>query len=215
MNAVPAASSMSEKKRIAVFASGNGTNLQALMDACQAQKIHGEIVVVVSNKKYVGALERAQKANIETLVFEPAKFKTRTVWCATIAKQLNDRNIDLICLAGFMLKLEPCIIRSFSNRIINIHPALLPKYGGKGMFGRHVHEAVLAAKEKESGCTIHVVDEFFDHGPILAQAKVNVEPTDTPDTLAEKIHKKEHALYVQVVSDICSNKIVIPARVEI
>jgi phosphoribosylglycinamide formyltransferase-1 len=106
-----------------------------------------------------------------------------------------------------MMKLEPCMIRAFPNRIINIHPALLPKYGGKGMYGRHVHAAVVAAQEKESGCTIHLVDEIYDHGAIIAQAKVPVNADDTPETLAEKIHKEEHALYVSVVKDICSGKI--------
>jgi phosphoribosylglycinamide formyltransferase-1 len=99
------------------------------------------------------------------------------------------------------------MIRSFPNRIINLHPALLPKFGGKGMYGRRVHEAVIAAAEKESGCTIHAVDEIYDHGAIIAQTKSPIAPDDTPDTLAEKIHHEEHKLYVSVVRDICSGKI--------
>lgn len=181
--------------------------MQALLDACKAGKINAEIVAVVSNKKYAYALTRARQENIETLLFEPEKFQSRTVWCSKIAKALKERNVDLICLAGFMLKIEACLIRSFPNRIINIHPALLPKYGGKGLYGRHVHEAVLQAQEKESGCTIHLVDEIYDHGTIIAQAKVAVEPGDTPETLAQKIHVKEHELYVAVVRDVCSGKI--------
>jgi phosphoribosylglycinamide formyltransferase-1 len=193
--------------KLAVFASGNGTNLQALIDECKAGNVNAEISAVVSNKKYAGAISRAREAKIETLVFDPADYKSRTLWCSKMAKALNERNIDLVCLAGFMMKLEPCMVRSFPNRIINIHPALLPKYGGKGMYGRRVHEAVIAAAEKESGCTIHVVDEIYDHGAIVAQAKVPVTPDDTPDTLAEKIHTEEHKLYVGVVKDICSGKI--------
>lgn len=193
--------------RLAVFASGNGTNLQALIDAIRAGELNAEIAAVVSNKKYAGALSRAREAKIETLFFEPEDFSSRTLWCSKIAKALNERNIDLVCLAGFMMKLEPCMIRAFPSRIINIHPALLPKYGGKGMYGHHVHEAVIAAGEKESGCTIHLVDEIYDHGAVISQAKVVVAPNDTPDTLAEKIHAQEHRLYVSVVKDICSGKI--------
>jgi len=195
------------KKRLAVLASGNGTNLQALIDACAAGDIAGEIVVVVSSKKYAYALTRARSAGIETLLFEPADYSTKTEMCAKMAKSLNERNIDLICLAGYMLKLEPCMIRSFPRRIINLHPALLPKYGGKGMYGRFVHEAVIAAKEKESGCTLHLVDEIFDNGPIIAQEKVPVQESDTPETLAEKIHAKEHKLYVSVIKKICSGEL--------
>jgi len=195
------------KIRIAVLASGHGTTLQALIDACKNEEIQGEIVAVLSNKKHAYALTRARSAGIETLVYEPEKFQSRTIMCAKAAKGLKEKNVQLVCLAGYMLKIEPCLIRSFPNRIINIHPALLPKYGGERMFGRHVHEAVLKAGEKESGCTVHMVDEIFDHGKVLAQARVNVEPNDTPETLAKRIHPEEHKLYVSVVKDICSGKL--------
>lgn len=196
-----------EKKRIAVLASGNGTNLQALLDACQAGTIRGEMAVVISNNRYAYALTRARASDIETMVFDPSHYSSRTLWCSKMAKALVERRIDLVCLAGFMVKLEACMVRAFPNRIINIHPALLPKFGGKGMYGRRVHEAVIAAGEKESGCTVHVVDEIYDNGPTLAQAKVTVGATETPESLAEKIHLKEHELYVSVVRDICSGKI--------
>ncbi len=199
---------MSEpKKRIAVLASGNGSNFQALLDACQRGDINGEIAVLVSNQKYAYALTRAREAHVEAILFEAAKFKTRTLMCSKITQALKERSIDLICLAGYMLKVEPCLVRSYPNRIINIHPALLPKYGGKGMYGRHVHEAVIAAQETESGCTVHLVNEIYDEGPIIAQAKVPVSSADTPETLAEKIHEQEHKLYVSVVKDICSGKL--------
>ncbi len=195
------------KKRIAVLASGGGTNFQALLDACKSGEINGEMAVLVSNQKYAFALNRAREAGVETLLFEAPKFKTRTLMCSKISQALKERSIDLVCLAGYMMKIEPCLVRSFPNRIINIHPALLPKFGGKGMYGRHVHEAVIGAQEKESGCTIHLVNEIYDDGPILAQAKVPVESGDTPESLAEKIHVQEHKLYVSVVKDICSGKI--------
>ena len=195
------------KTRIAVLASGNGTNFQALADACRSGEIPGEVAVLVSNQRYAGALERARKMGIEALVYDAKKFPTRTLFCATIARALKDRAIDLVCLAGYMMKLEPCLVRAFPNRILNIHPALLPKYGGKGMYGRHVHEAVLKAGDKESGCTVHLVNEVYDEGPVVAQAKVPVAPTDTPETLAEKIHAEEHKLYVSVVRDVCAGKL--------
>jgi len=196
-----------EKWRIAVFASGGGSNLQALIDHCKSSEINGDIVAVVSNKKYAYALTRAREAGIEAIVFDPEQYGSRTVWCSKIARALEERQVQLICLAGFMLKIEPCLIRSFPNRILNVHPALLPHYGGKGMFGHHVHEAVLQAKETESGCSIHLVDEYYDHGPVLAQAKVKVEPADTPESLAQKIHPHEHEIYVSVVKDVCAGKI--------
>ncbi len=195
------------KKRIAVLASGNGTNFQALIDAVKTGDIDGEIVALVTNRRHAYAITRAREAGVEVVVMEPEKFKSRTLFCSKMAKALNERDIELVCLAGYMMKLEPCMVRSFPNRILNIHPALLPKYGGKGMYGRFVHEAVIAAAEKESGCTVHLVNEIYDEGPIIAQAKVAVEPTDTPDTLAEKIHPVEHKLYVQVVRDVCAGKI--------
>lgn len=189
------------------MASGNGSNFQALLDACNSGAINGEIVALVSNQRYAFALSRARTANIETLIFDATKFKTRTLMCSKISQALQERNVKLICLAGYMSKVEPCLVRSFPNRIINIHPALLPKFGGKGMYGRHVHEAVLAAQEKESGCTVHMVNEVYDEGPIIAQSKCAVDPADTAEILAEKIHLLEHKLYVSVVSDICSGKI--------
>lgn len=195
------------KKRIAVLASGNGTNFQALIDATKAGEIDGEIVTLVTNRRHAFAISRAREAGIDVVVMEPEKFKTRTLYCSKMAKALHERDVDLVCLAGYMMKLEPCMVRSFPNRILNIHPALLPKYGGKGMYGRFVHEAVIRDNEKESGCTVHLVNEVYDEGPIIAQAKVKVEPTDTPDSLAEKIHPVEHKLYVQVVRDVCAGKI--------
>jgi phosphoribosylglycinamide formyltransferase-1 len=195
------------KTRIAVLASGNGTNFQALADACRSGEINGDIVALFSNQKYAYALSRARDAGIEDVYFDPEKFPTRTVYCAKMAKALKELTVGLVCLAGYMMKVEPCMVRAFPNRIINIHPALLPKYGGKGMYGRHVHEAVIAAREKESGCTVHIVTEVYDEGPIIGRTSVPVDSFDTAETLAQKIHEQEHKLYVSVVKDICAGKI--------
>ncbi|MBI3292599.1 MAG: phosphoribosylglycinamide formyltransferase, partial [Elusimicrobia bacterium] len=115
------------------------------------------------------------------------------------AQVLEARQVDLVCLAGFLWWLDAEFIQRFRDRILNIHPALLPKFGGKGMYGRRVHEAVLASGEKESGCTVHVVDEEYDHGPIVLQAKVPVLPTDTPETLAVRVQEQEHRLYPEAI----------------
>ncbi len=199
--------SVPSKKRIAVLASGNGTNFQALYDACKRGDINGEVVVLISTQKYAFALARAREMSVETLIFEPAKYKTRTQMYSKMSIALTEREIDLVCLAGYMMKIEPSMTRAFPNRILNIHPALLPKFGGKGMYGRRVHAAVLEAQEKESGCTVHVVNDVYDDGPIVAQARVRVSSDDTPESLAAKIHTEEHALYVSVVRDVCSGKI--------
>lgn len=195
------------KKRIGVLASGGGSNFQALADACADGTINAEIVVLITNKRHAYAVTRARTMKIESLLFDPAAFNSRTVHCAKMTKALNERNVDLVCLAGYLLKVEACMIRAFPNRILNIHPALLPKYGGKGMYGHHVHAAVIAAQEKESGCSVHLVNEVFDEGPVIAQARVPVQPDDTPEKLAERILPYEHKLYVSVVKDICSGKL--------
>ena len=195
------------KTRIAVLASGNGTNFQALFDACQAGTINAEIAVLLTNTRHAYAISRARTAGVDVIFLEADKFKSRTLYCAKMVKALQEKEVDLVCLAGYMMKLEPCMTRAYPNRILNIHPALLPKYGGKGMYGRHVHTAVIQNAEKESGCTVHVVDDVYDNGPIIAQATVPVDPADTPETLAEKIHPVEHRLYVEVVRDVCAGKI--------
>jgi len=196
------------KLRIAVLVSGNGTTLQALIDAGASGKLPGVVIAaVVSNRAGAFALERAKGAGIEALVLNPKDFPSRTLWCSRMAKELKNRQIDLVCLAGFMQKLEPCMVRSFPHKIINIHPALLPKFGGPGMYGRHVHEAVLAAGEKETGCTIHVVDEEYDHGSTLVQKRVPVLPNDTPESLAARVQTEERKLYPEIIHMIAEGKL--------
>ncbi|MBL0249406.1 MAG: phosphoribosylglycinamide formyltransferase [Elusimicrobia bacterium] len=128
-------------------------------------------------------------------MFDPKTFPDRGACFDAVADALLEKGVRVVCLAGFLLKVEPNFIRRFPGRILNIHPALLPKFGGKGMYGRHVHEAVLAAGEKESGCTVHLVDDEFDHGPAIARAKVPVVPGDTAEGLAARVLEQEHRLY--------------------
>jgi phosphoribosylglycinamide formyltransferase 1 len=194
---------MNGKVSIGVLASGGGSNFEALACAVREGKIPGaDIGLLIVNKPGAGALDRAKRLGIEALVLEPKSFPDRASFYDRAADAFDRRGVRLICLAGFLLKLEPNFLRRFPGRVMNIHPALLPKHGGAGMWGHHVHEAVLAAGEKESGCTVHWVDEEYDHGPALAQARVPVLPGDTPDALAARILEEEHRLYPATVAKV-------------
>lgn len=186
-------------KRIAIFASGSGTNAEAI-----ARHLAGnpniEVACVFSNKANAGVHERMKAFNIPTHTF------TKEVWseATPIVELLQQEHIDLVVLAGFMRKIETPLTTAYAGRIINIHPSLLPLHGGPGMYGHHVHEAVLAAGDKESGITIHYVDEQIDGGEIIFQARCEVKPDDTPDTLANRIHTLEHRHFPTVVVDLLS-----------
>ena len=183
--------------RIAIFASGTGTNAQKIIDHF---KQHPSIKVnlVVSNKPTAGVLGIARKESIAALVIEKEKFFRGNGY----VDELKSFQIDFIVLAGFLWKLPSRLVSAWHKRIINIHPALLPKYGGKGLYGHHVHEAVIKAGEKESGITIHYVDEIYDHGESIFQEKVLVENGDTPETLARKIQTLEHAHFPKVIEQV-------------
>lgn len=190
-----------EKMRIAVMVSGGGSNLQSILDASRTGNLKdlAEVVLVASNKRDAFALERAKKAGVDALTLEPKSFTSRAGFYAALIEEFEKRNVGLVCLAGFLLKVEPNLVQRYRGRILNIHPALLPKYGGPGMYGHHVHEAVLRAGETESGCTVHVVDEEFDHGPVLLQRKAPVLPGDDAQTLAARVLKEEHRLYPEAI----------------
>jgi formyltetrahydrofolate-dependent phosphoribosylglycinamide formyltransferase len=181
-------------KRIAIFASGTGSNAQKILAHFQSSnKI--EVALIVSNKTNAGVLNFAKEYSTLTLIIEREKFLKGDGY----VPELQAAGIDWIILAGFLWKIPPTLINQWGKRIINIHPALLPKYGGKGMYGEAVHRAVLAANEKESGITIHYVDEQYDHGATIFQATCPVLPTDLVDNLAEKIHALEHLHYPVVI----------------
>jgi phosphoribosylglycinamide formyltransferase-1 len=187
---------------ILVLVSGSGTNLQALIDAqAQGRLGNGKIAAVVSDRAGVYALERARLAGIPAFIEAPdrslPKPDRRRELSDRIFRHCRERRIGLIIYAGFLSILAGDIIEEYSGRMINLHPALLPRFGGQGMYGGHVHQAVLEAGEKESGCTVHLVNAGIDTGPILLQRKVPVFPGDTPDTLAERIHLEEHIAIVE------------------
>jgi phosphoribosylglycinamide formyltransferase 1 len=185
--------------RLGVLISGGGSNLQAIIDACGFGILNGiaEVAAVISNKKDAYGLARAKKHNIPAIFIDSKACKDSISFCEETKKELLKHKIDLVCLAGYLLKLEPDLVRSF--KIINIHPALLPKYGGKGMYGHFVHEAVIKVGDKESGATVHWVDEHYDHGAIILQEKVPVLPEDTPQTLAKKVLEVEHKIYPEAI----------------
>jgi formyltetrahydrofolate-dependent phosphoribosylglycinamide formyltransferase len=183
--------------RIAIFASGAGTNAQQII-----KKIAGagdiKIALVVCNKQGAGVLSIAEKNGIPALLTEKEQFFNGDHYLPELQKQ----QVDLIVLAGFLWKIPLPLIQAYPKKIINIHPALLPKYGGKGMYGNKVHEAVIAGTEKESGISIHYVDEIYDHGEIIFQAACTVDENDTAESLAQKIHSLEHIHYPRVIADL-------------
>ncbi len=196
---------MADKVRLAVFVSGGGSNLQSIIDHCASGDIPGEVLLVVSNKKKAFGLERAEKAGIDNFVWKRKKFANGKEADEFLLAELTNRRIDIIALAGYLKMLPPIVIDKFRGKIFNIHPALLPKFGGKGMYGQRVHRAVIEAKETESGVTIHAVDEIYDHGEIIAQEKVPVFEEDTPEELASRVLKVEHTLYPRVIKELAEH----------
>lgn len=193
--------------KIAVLASGSGTNLQAIIDAIKHNEIkNSKIAIVISNKKDAFALQRAKDENIKAAFINPKDFATGIEYDNKIVSILKGENIDLIVLAGYLKILSNNFIDSFPNKIINIHPSLLPKFGGKGMYGKYVHEAVLKAKEKQSGCTTHFVITDVDAGQIIEQVKVPVLANDTVDTLAKKVLKEENKLIVKSIKKLLNER---------
>ena len=183
-------------KRLAIFVSGGGTNLQQIADYF-APNPEVEVACVVSNNKDAYANQRANNLGIPLIMIDRQKFNDKS-----FSEELKKMNVDLIVLAGFLWLLPQHLIDAFPNKIINIHPALLPKYGGKGFYGHHVHEAVVAAHEKESGITIHYVNEKYDSGNIIFQAKVAISRNDTPDDVAAKIHVLEQMNFHVVIEHL-------------
>lgn len=184
---------------IAIFASGTGTNAQKIITHFNKSTI-AKVALIVCNNPKAGVLHIAAKEGIPVLLLEKNKFLDT----GNIA-ELKDYKIDFIVLAGFLWKIPSALIHAFHNRIVNIHPALLPAYGGKNMYGNAVHSAVINAKEKESGITIHFVDELYDHGKIIFQKSCGINEEDTPETLAKKIHVLEHEFYPGKIEEVIKN----------
>jgi formyltetrahydrofolate-dependent phosphoribosylglycinamide formyltransferase len=194
---------------VLVGAKGRGSNLLAILNAISAGTVSGQVTVVIGSLKGAPALEAASSAGVETVVVGTAN-RTDDEYGAVLLRAITKRDVDLIVLAGYMRRLPDALTTSFAGRIVNIHPSLLPAFGGHGMYGRKVHEAVREAGVTESGCTVHVVDNEYDHGPVVAQRRVDVFPDDSVDDIAARVLGAEHSLLVDVLADICSGKRALP-----
>jgi phosphoribosylglycinamide formyltransferase-1 len=188
-----------EMKNIVLFASGNGSNAEEIIRYFKKNN-QGTVVAIFSNKPDAKVLDRAKNHNIPSVVFNKTQLNE-----GFVLEQLRQFQPDLIVLAGFLLKFPEQIITNFPNKVINIHPALLPKYGGKGMYGMNVHQAVLDNKEKETGITIHYVNEHYDEGEFIFQKSVNIEDCKTAEEIAHKVHELEHQYFPEVIGKLITN----------
>ncbi len=200
-------------KKIAVFVSGGGSNLQSIIDSVKTGYIpNAGVEIVISNKSDAYGLKRAKDAGIEAVFVNPKDFDSRESYDAKLASMTRDKGIDLVCLAGYMKILTPVFIDNFGGPIMNIHPSLLPAFGGPGMHGIHVHEAVIKYGVKVSGCTVHFVDKGVDTGPVIIQKTAPVYHTDTPETLQKRVLELEHIAYTEAVKLFCEDRLEIKGR---
>ena len=188
-----------KKLFLGVFASGRGSNFEAILEAIREGRLDAEARLLLSNEQDAGALSVAKNYGVPTAIVSKTDFTSRELFVETMLSTLKDHGVGFIALAGYMKKIPPEVILTYRNRIVNIHPALLPSFGGKGLYGYYVHEAVLARGCKITGVTVHIVDEVYDHGPIVAQRCVPVEEGDTPESLAARVLKVEHQIYAETL----------------
>lgn len=196
---------------VAVLGSGRGSNFQAILNAIDAGTLQGvRIALVLSNNSGAGILNIARSRGLPAVHMSEKQFHNEPSFVDAFLATLHRHGADFVALAGYMKRVPPRVIATFRNRIVNIHPALLPKFGGKGMYGIHVHEAVLAAGEKVSGATVHIVDEEYDRGPIVLQRQVAVRPDDTPETLAARVLQVEHQIYPEALGLLADGRMISP-----
>jgi len=194
---------------VAVFASGRGSNLNAIIEAIRKGVLPAHLSLVVSNNASAGALELARSHNIPAVRIRQNDFSSEEAFAEELLSCLARHEVEFIALAGYMKKIPPQIIGRFRNKITNIHPALLPAFGGPGMYGMHVHEAVLRAGVKITGVTVHLVDEEYDHGPIVLQRPVEVAPYDDPVSLAARVQAVEHEVYPLVLKAFAEGRVTV------
>jgi phosphoribosylglycinamide formyltransferase-1 len=192
---------------LVVCASGEGTNFEAIVRASQEGKLAARVTGLVTNRQGIGALARAQKLGIPAAVINPKNFTSRSEWDRAMVAQFQEWKADYVVLAGYLALIGSEVLKSFAQRVVNSHPALLPKFGGAGMYGDRVHAAVVKAGEKESGVTIHLIDEVFDRGKIIAQERVVVLPNDTTETLSRRVKDLEVLLYPKVINDMVTGRL--------
>jgi phosphoribosylglycinamide formyltransferase 1 len=184
-------------KKLAIFASGSGSNAEKIIEYF-SENPEVSVELILTNNPKAGVIDRARRLHIPVVLFDKKTFSETE----KIPQLLHNQGVSLIILAGFLWLIPKNLVKKFPNKIINIHPALLPKYGGKGMWGHHVHEAVVANHESESGITIHYVNEHYDEGGIIFQAKCEVLPTDSPDDVATKVHELEHEFFPKIIEEL-------------
>jgi phosphoribosylglycinamide formyltransferase 1 len=193
--------------KLGVLISGRGSNLQAIIDACEAGKVPAGVAVVISNNPEAGGLERAKKHNIPAIVVEPKGFKDKNIYELEIVKELKKHNVELVCLAGYMRIVGQVLLEHFPHKIINIHPSLLPSFPGL-----HAQRQALDHGVTVTGCTVHFVDEGCDTGPIIVQSAVPVKENDTEETLSERILQQEHHIYPLAIEFVAKDKLLIDGR---
>lgn len=200
--------------RIAVMVSGQsrGSNMQAIIDACKSGKINGDVALVVGAKDDAPAMDRARAAGVSAVAISAKSFASDEAYGDAVLAALRENRIDLICLAGYMRVLGQKIIDAYRDRILNVHPALIPSFCGKGMYGHHVHEAVIARGVKYTGVTVHFVDEDYDSGPIVIQTIVGVDSDDTADSIAAKVLVQEHKTYTDAIALFAQGRLRVVGR---
>lgn len=203
---------MSTTLQLGVLASGRGSNFAAILDSISKNKLDATVKVLISNKRKAGALEIAAKRNIPAVFVSPKKFHDPESFDGEVIRTFEEYEVNFVVLAGYLRLLSPKFVRRYANRILNIHPALLPSFGGKGMYGHHVHEAVLEQGCKVSGVTVHLVDELFDHGPIVQQRCVSVLENDSADSLAARVLVQEHQIFSEALQLFAENRVKIQNR---
>ncbi|MEM1115493.1 MAG: phosphoribosylglycinamide formyltransferase [Bacteroidota bacterium] len=193
--------------RLAFFASGGGSNIGAILDAIDAGRLGAEPVLVVTDRPGIGSIDRARARGIPVAVLPPSDIGSEAAFAHALLEVLRAHRAEAVALAGYLKKVPEAVVRAFEGRMLNVHPSLLPAFGGPGMYGRRVHEAVLAHGCRVSGVTVHLVDAGYDTGPIVAQACVPVEPGDTPATLAARVLAAEHRIYPQALALLASGRL--------
>lgn len=196
-----------KKVKLAVLASGTGSLFESIAVACKTGILSADVVCLVSDRSDVPVLEKANKYNVPVQIFKQKEYSSLAKWDESLCDYLKKKESDWIVLAGFLKKIEKTTLETFKNRIINTHPALLPKHGGKGMYGKYVHQAVIKAGDKKTGVSVHLVSEQYDRGPILAQTSVPVAPNDTVESLENKVKTIEKIFYVSVLQKLIRGEI--------
>lgn len=197
-------------KQLGVLVSGRGSNMIAIIEACEQGRLSANVELVISNNRDSMALRLAQEKNIKTAHLSSSIYPDADALDSAMCDALTASKVDLVLLAGFMKKIGPKMLAQYKGKIINIHPSLLPKHGGQGMFGINVHRAVIDSGDKETGVTIHLVDGEYDEGAVLAQQVVVVEPEDSPELLAARVLQLEHVLFAETIQKIIDGSIILP-----